>query len=143
MAAVAGKNGSVKICADGGVEAELCNVTNWKINETASTIDTTGMCDNGVQTFIPGPVSYTASISGKWESTEGDMIGSPPTIAAGALVDFELYADDTKTNFKWETAAGNPAIITSYSVDCPYDGLLTFELELQGSGTLTKPSAYS
>ena len=140
MAEISGKNGSVKICAADGVEAELCNVTNWKITETAGTIDTTGMCDNGVQTFIAGPVAYTASISGKWESTEADLIGSPPTIRAGVLVDFELYADDSLTNFKW---TGEDAIITSYSVDCPYDGLLTFELEVQGSGALTKPTAYS
>lgn len=140
MAAIAGKNGSVKICAADGVEAELCNVTSWKIVETAKTVDTSGMCSNGVETFIPGPVNFTGSISGKWESTEGDMIGSPPVIRAGALVDFELYADDSLTNFKW---SGEDAIITSYSVDCPYDGLLTFELEIQGSGALTKPTAYS
>jgi predicted secreted protein len=139
MAAVAGKNGSVKICATGGVEAELCNVTNWKAHEAASTIDTTGMCSNGVQTNIPGPVKHDVSISGKWESTEADMIGSPPTIAAGVVVDYELYPDDSLTNFKW---SGTGTII-DYAVDCPYDGLLTFELQVEGSGTLTKPTAYS
>lgn len=139
MAEMTGKNGAVKIVATGGAVAELCNVRSWKLTETASTIDTTGMCDNGVLTNIPGPVQFSGSISALWETTETDVVGNPPLVRAGAIIDFSLYPDDTLTNLKWS----GTATITSVSIDCPYDGVVTFEIEFAGTGTLTKPTAHT
>jgi predicted secreted protein len=139
MSAIAGKNGAVNICATGGAAASLCNVTNWKISETTGTIDTSGMCDDGVETFIAGPTRHTVSVSAKWETDETDIVGSPPVVHSGAAVDYELFPDDSLSDLYWSGSG----IITSYSVDCPYDGLLTFELEIQGSGELTHPSAHT
>ena len=137
MARLAGKNGAVKIVATGGAVAEICDVTGWKATVNTATIDTTGMCENGVSTFIAGPTTHTVSISAKWEQTETDLVGSPPAIVSGTIVDYDLYPDDTLTNLHWD----GTGIVTSFSVDCPYDGLLTWEMEIQGSGALTPPTA--
>jgi hypothetical protein len=137
MAKTTGMSGQAKVCTTGGVVAEMLECTNWKINPKAEALDTTGMSSGGKKTFIPGLTEFDLSMSLKWEKTESKGVGATPVIQAGAVIDFKLFPDDALTNLHWDGSG----VVTACPVDCPYEGLLTWEVTVQGSGTLTLPTA--
>lgn len=137
MAGLSGKNGQVLIdsVGGGGVEAIL-QVTGWKINSKADAVDTSGMASGGHRTYVAGMDDYTVSISAKWDTNETKQVGSPPEIIHGTAVNFQLYPSDSVVLY-WD----GTGIVTGYDLDSPYEGCLTWELSIQGSGLLTQPAA--
>lgn len=121
---------------DGAPDWELivCN-TESSIQITSETVDTTTKCDDGVQSTIPGKVSW--SISG-----QGQVKGTPD---AGEHTAAELAAfilAGTSKQWAYKNAAsdygykGN-GILTSFEEVANADQPCTYSFTIQGSGALT------
>lgn len=122
--AVPGKSGAVFI---GGVE--VAGMNKWNIKATLSTGDTTDFSSDGV-------ASFTGLISSWAGSFSGNKITTPQALTTTGVVAAIFKETDTAgQNF-----TGN-ILITGYTVDTSFDGLVTYSYDFQGTGTLTPASA--
>ena len=103
------------------------------LSASLDTIETTDKDSSGWKTFEDGDKSWTASGSANldWSATEN---------ASELFADFiagDNVAVDIGSSGDSKYYSGN-ALITSWSLDGPRNGLATFAFEVQGTGALAE-----
>lgn len=138
MAILTGNNGVVKLDASvGGSVATIAAVRNFSVELTRDTIETSTM-GTDVRTFLTGLSQWSGSADIYF-----DPASSTGTIATHAVLNptsgtvgqstlsVELYLNDTAGKFSGEV------IITGFTVNSSFDGMVEASISFQGSGACT------
>ncbi len=128
---VHGKSTDFELDDTGGTSRSLANVlTSVDFPETIDTAETTAFGSTS-KSYIVGLRDSTISVSGLWDATiDGYIIGTEPasrTFIFGP-------AGSTGGNVKYT----GEAILTNYSVSNPVADVVTFSLDLQVTGNVTR-----
>jgi predicted secreted protein len=128
---VHGKSTDFELDDTGGTSRSLANVlTSVDFPETIDTAETTAFGSTS-KSYIVGLRDSTISVSGLWDATvDGYIIGTEPasrTFIFGP-------AGSTGGNVKYT----GEAILTNYSVSAPVADVVTFSLDLQVTGNVTR-----
>ena len=128
---VHGKSTDFELDDTGGTSRSLSNVlTSVDFPETIETAETTAFGATS-KSYIVGLRDATISVSGLWDATvDGYIIGTEPATRtfifgpAGSTSGYVKYTGE--------------AILTNYSVSSPVADVVTFSLDLQCTGGVTR-----
>lgn len=129
MATYFGSDGSVKLVTTGGFVAQIGELLNWTITNTADAVETTTMGDTS-RTFTKGLMTGTGSMSlylDPDDAVQQDLV-------QGDKVDCEFYAEGTASG---DTKYSGTYLVTSVERGATMDGIATLSAELQLDGDLT------
>jgi predicted secreted protein len=126
-----GKSTDFELDDTGGTSRSLSNVlTSVDFPETIDTAESTAFGSTS-KSYLVGLRDATISVSGLWDATvDGYIIGTEPasrTFIFGP-------AGSTGGNVKYT----GEAILTNYSVSAPVADVVTFSLDLQVTGNVTR-----
>ena len=128
---VHGKSTDFELDDTGGTSRSLANVlTSVDFPETIETAETTAFGATS-KSYIVGLRDATVSVSGLWDATvDGYIIGTEPATRSCIFGP----AGSASSNVKY-TGEG---ILTNYSVSAPVGDVVTFSLDLQVTGNVTR-----
>jgi len=126
VATIAGYNGKVVFGAAGSIISDANhNVTSWKLDYTADTVDNTDFTTTGWKTFLATLKTWGGSLEMFVDS------GNPLEIAdVGTSGAIQLYLSDA-------LYYGGTAICTGIHPSVGVEGIETQTVDFQGSGALT------
>ena len=128
---VHGKSTDFELDDTGGTSRSLSNVlTSVDFPETIDTAETTAFGATS-KSYIVGLRDATISVSGLWDATvDGYIIGTEPATRSFIFGP----AGSTSSNVKYT----GECILTNYSVSSPVGDVVTFSLDLQCTGGVTR-----
>lgn len=128
---VHGKSTDFALDDTGGTSRSLSNVlTSVDFPETIDTAETTAFGSTS-KSYIVGLRDATISVSGLWDATvDGYIIGTEPATRSFIFGP----AGSTGGNVKYT----GEAIMTNYSISNPVGDVVTFSLDLQVTGNVTR-----
>ena len=127
--AVAGKNGTVVIGAEGS--QKVVGIKNWSLELSLDTLETTALGDDW-KNYITGLKEWSASSEGDYEvpvDTEGQA-ALQDAFLNGTTVTLKLFVDG-KNYYTGE------AYINSLSIEDPVDDVVSISIECTGTGALS------
>lgn len=136
MAILTGNNGVVKIDNSSGTATALAAVRNFSLEITSDTIETTYM-GNDSRTFVKGLSQFAGSADIYFDASEyptstTGLVGLNPTGSTQTVglspYTIELYLNNTASKFSGEI------IITGFTVNSSFDGMVEASISFQGSG---------
>ena len=138
MTAIVGNAGALKL--NGNTVAEL---RNYSIELTADTIETTNMGDTTRQ-YVKGLSSYSGSADVYFDPTHfaatgssgNDLDGQIFGALGGSGVAIALYPEGD-VGVGTDKIMSGTVIITGYSINGSFDGLIEASISFQGTGALT------
>jgi len=125
MANHKGSEGTAKIGT-----AQIAEVKDWSISESAETIDDTTLGDTA-RTKQVGLTSASGSMTAFWDETDTAGQGA---MTAGAEVALKLYPEGATTGDKF---ASFSAIITEKGVSTTLDGMVETSMSFEANGVVT------
>ena len=132
MAFVHGKSTNFTLDdTSGSVRDISAFVNNVDFPETTETAETTAF-GSTAKSYIVGLTDSTISVSGMWDSTLDGYIAGGAEPASRSFVFGP--AGSTASNVKYT----GEAIVTSYSISNPVGDVVTFSLDLQVTGAVTR-----
>jgi len=139
MSALVGNAGAIKI--NGAVVAEL---RSYSIEITADTIETTNMGD-ATRQYVKGLSSFSGSADVYWDPAhftgtndiDGELFGAVGDDGTSIVV-YPL-GDSGGSDAVWR---GN-IVVTGYTINGSFDGLIEASISFQGTGALTYDTAYA
>ncbi len=129
---VHGKSTDFALDDTGGTSRNISNVlTSVDFPETIDTAETTAFGSSS-KSYIVGLKDATISISGIWDATVDGYIGGGAEPASRSFI----YgpAGSTAGNVKYT----GEAIVTNYAISNPVGDVVTFSLDLQVTGDVTR-----
>jgi len=128
---VHGKSTDFELDDTGGTSRSLANVlTSVDFPETIETAETTAFGATS-KSYIVGLRDASISVSGLWDATvDGYIIGTEPATRSFIFGP----AGTTGGNVKYT----GECILTNYSVSAPVGDVVTFSLDLQVTGNVTR-----
>lgn len=127
-----GKNTDFEIDDTGGVSRDISDtVTNVDFPETIDTAETTAFGSTS-KSYIVGLRDATISVSGIWDATVDGYIRGGAEPASRSFIFGP--AGDTGGNVKYT----GEAIVTNYSISNPVGDVVTYTLDLQVTGDVTR-----
>jgi predicted secreted protein len=129
---VHGKSTNFQLDDTGGTSRDISNVlTSVDFPETIDTAETTAF-GSSAKSYIVGLSDATISISGIWDATVDGYLAGGAEPASRTFV----YgpAGSTAGNVKYT----GEAIVTSYSTSNPVGDVVTFSVDLQVTGAVTR-----
>lgn len=134
MATITGNNGAVSV---GGVN--VANVRNFSVEMTADTIETTTMGVD-VRTYLKGLSSFSGSADIYFDPADFDTNESTFNPTAGLVgasgVAVKLYIAENYSSTSDYAFTGN-VIVTGYTVNSSFDGMVEASISFQGTGATT------
>ena len=126
-----GKSTDFELDDTGGTSRSLANVlTSVDFPETIETAETTAFGATS-KSYIVGLRDASISVSGLWDATvDGYIIGTEPATRSFIFGP----AGTTGGNVKYT----GECILTNYSVSAPVGDVVTFSLDLQVTGNVTR-----
>jgi len=128
---VHGKSTDFELDDTGGTSRSLANVlTSVDFPETIDTAETTAFGATS-KSYIVGLRDATISVSGLWDATiDGYIIGTEPATRSFIFGP----AGSTSSNVKYT----GECILTNYSISNPVGDVVTFTIDLQVTGNVTR-----
>ena len=128
---VHGKSTDFELDDTGGTSRSLANVlTSVDFPETIETAETTAFGATS-KSYIVGLRDASISVSGLWDATvDGYIIGTEPATRSFIFGP----AGSSSSNVKYT----GECILTNYSVSAPVGDVVTFSLDLQVTGNVTR-----
>ena len=135
-----GNAGAIKI--NGAVVAEL---RSYSIEITADTIETTNMGD-ATRQYVKGLSSFSGSADVYWDpahftgtnNIDGELFGTAVGDAGTSIVVYP-QGDVGATDAVWR----GDIIVTGYTINGSFDGLIEASISFQGTGALTYDTAFA
>lgn len=126
-----GKSTDFELDDTGGTSRSLANVlTSVDFPETIETAETTAFGATS-KSYVVGLRDATISVNGLWDATvDGYIIGTEPASRSFIFGP----AGTTSGNVKYT----GEAILTNYSVSSPVGDVVTFSIDLQVTGDVTR-----
>lgn len=133
MTAIVGNAGVITIEDDAGVAQTVAEVRNYSIETTADTIEITKMGDVTRQ-YKKGLASFSGSADVYWAESHFSTIDLNPTVgsvgATNKVVGLKIYPTGSGTSWNGDV------VITGYSVNGSFDGLIEASISFQGTGAV-------
>ena len=134
MATLTGNNGAVSI---NGVN--VLSVRNFSIEMTGDTIETTTMGVD-VRTYVKGLSQFSGSADVYFDATDFDTNETTFNPTAGLVgatgVAVKLYIQENYSSTNDYAFTGN-VIVTGYTVNSSFDGMVEASISFQGTGAAT------
>lgn len=134
MATITGNNGAVTI--DG---ASVLSVRNFSIELTRDTIETSVM-GTDVRTYLTGMSQFSGSADVYFDASDFDTNESKFNPTAGLVgasgVAVKLYLEENYSSTSDYAFTGN-IIVTGYTVNSSFDGMVEASISFQGTGAAT------
>lgn len=134
MATLTGNNGAVSI---NGVN--VLSVRNFSIEMTGDTIETTTM-GTDVRTYVKGLSQFSGSADVYFDATDFDTNETTFNPTAGLVgatgVAVKLYIQENYSSTNDYAFTGN-VIVTGYTVNSSFDGMVEASISFQGTGAAT------
>jgi hypothetical protein len=133
MAFVHGKSADFRLDNAGGSLIDLSSyLDNVSFPQPIETAETTTFGSSS-KSYIVGLKDSTISVSGKWDATPDAQIAA--VLGQAATLSFQYGpAGSTVSNIKYT----GECYVTSYDVTAPVGDVVTFSLELQVTGAVTR-----
>lgn len=129
---VHGKSTNFQLDDTSGTIRDISNtVTSVDFPETLDTAETTAF-GSSAKSYIVGLTDATISVSGIWDATVDGYIAGGAEPASRSFVFGP--AGSTVSNVKYT----GEAIVTSFSISNPVGDVVTFSLDLQVTGAITR-----
>jgi predicted secreted protein len=129
---VHGKSTDFALDDTSGTSRNLSNtITSVDFPETLDTAETTAF-GSSAKSYIPGLTDATISISGIWDATVDGYIAGGAEPASRSFIFGP--AGSTVSNVKYT----GEAIVTSFSISNPVGDVVTYSLDLQVTGAITR-----
>ena len=129
---VHGKSTNFTLDDTAGSVQDISNtVTSVDFPETLDTAETTAF-GSSAKSYIPGLTDATISISGIWDATVDGYIAGGAEPASRSFIFGP--AGSTASNVKYT----GEAIVTSFSISNPVGDVVTYSLDLQVTGAITR-----
>ncbi len=137
MARLAGSSGRVWFDVDDGgtfgAAEYMLGVTKWSLTDEADVLETTGMDSAGKASFIGGVTRFSGSITVNYDDDATKV--QPQDLAPGTIIEVQLDGvAGSQPRYKGD------CVIKSAAPDVSVDGVITYTLDVQGTGTLTRPT---
>jgi predicted secreted protein len=131
MANYQGNNGSVKIKSGADTLTAVADVRTWSVTVNRETVETTAMGDD-YRKYLKGLQMWNGTMDIVYNDSEAAVVATSINPDTDAAVTVEFYGDDADgTKF-----VGN-VIVTAFTVNASYDGLMTASVTFQGTGSPT------
>jgi predicted secreted protein len=132
MATLVGNDGAVTL---NGVA--VAAVRNFTIDITADTIETTTMGSDS-RTYVRGPSSYSGSLDVYFdpENFNGNVAFNPTsgTVGQANYAGVFYLVQDANNDVAFTCSS---MVVTGYSINSTFDGLVEASISVQGSGAIT------
>ena len=129
MATHIGRDGVIKLGTSGGSNA-VAELRSFSIEETGDTVETTAMTATS-RSFLSTLTSFTGSADVFWDETDTN---GQVALSVGSSVTINFYPEGTATG---DTYYHGTAIVTGFTRNASFDGMVEASITLQGSGALT------
>jgi len=126
MATHKGSEGTVKVGANAVAE-----IRTFSLDQTGDTLETTTMGDTA-RSYLPSLTSWSGSLDVYWDETDSTGQGA---LTAGAEITLNVYPEGDASGDTYYTGS---AIVTSFSLNGSFDGMVEASVSVQGTGALTK-----
>ena len=138
MAAASGNGGVLQISPDDSTYSAVASLTDWSLETSADTLETTAMGSTNHKTFIPGQFSWSGSASAHWndDDTAQEAIETALT-GADSSFHLKLYPVGSSSEDWWS----GQLVVTSVSHSGALNSPVGFSFSFQGTGALTRNNA--
>lgn len=131
MANYQGNNGSVKIKSGSDSLTAVADVRTWSVTVNRETVETTAMGDD-YRKYLKGLQMWNGSMDIVYNDSEASIVATSINPDTDNAVTVEFYGDNADgTKFVGEV------IVTAFTVNASYDGLMTASVTFQGTGAPT------
>ena len=134
MATMTGNNGAVTLNS-----VAIAAVRNFSVEMTADTIETSTM-GTDVRTYVSGLSSFSGSADVYFDNSQFDTAESTFNPTAGLVgaagVAVKLYLEENYSSTSDYAFTGN-VIVTGYTVNSSFDGMVEASISFQGTGGTT------
>jgi len=131
MANYQGNNGSVKIKSGSDTLTAVADVRTWSVTVNRETVESTAMGDD-YRKYLKGLQMWNGSMDIVYNDSEASIVATSINPDTDAAVTVEFYGDNADgTKFVGEV------IVTAFTVNASYDGLMTASVTFQGNGAPT------
>ena len=131
MANYQGNNGSVKIKSGSDTLTAVADVRTWSVTVNRETVESTAMGDD-YRKYLKGLQMWNGSMDIVYNDSEASIVATSINPDTDAAVTVEFYGDNADgTKFVGEV------IVTAFTVNASYDGLMTASVTFQGTGAPT------
>lgn len=134
MATLTGNNGAITLNGN-----SVASVRNFSVEMTADTIETTTMGVD-VRTYLTGLSSFSGSADVYFDAADFDTYESTFNPTAGLVgasgVAVKLYIQENYSSTSDYAFTGN-VIVTGYTVNSSFDGMVEASISFQGTGATT------
>ena len=138
MAAASGNGGVLQTSPDDSTYSAIASLQSWTIEQSADTIETTGMGTSLAKTFIPGQTSFSGSADALWNDDDTSMESIQTALTGGDTTFYvKLYPVGTSAGDYYSGAI----LITNFSISASLNAPIGFSFSFQGTGTLTLNNA--
>ena len=136
--AVSGNGGVLQISPDDSTYSAVASLTDWSLETSADTLETTAMGANNHKTFIPGQFSWSGSASAHWTDDDVAQEAIETALTAGDSTFYiKLYPVGTSSGDWWSGLI----VVSSVSFSGALNSPVGFSFSFQGSGALTRNNA--
>ena len=134
MATLTGNNGAVTLNGN-----SIAAVRNFSVEMTADTIETSAM-GTDVRTYVTGMSSFSGSADVYFDAADFDTYESTFNPTAGLVgasgVAVKFYLQENYSGSSDYAFTGN-VIVTGYTVNSSFDGMVEASISFQGTGATT------
>ena len=133
MTAYVGNAGVITLDDDAGSAQTVAEVRSYSIETTADTIEKTIM-GNATRQYVKGIATFSGTADVYWDPTHFTTVDANPTAgsvgATNKVVTLTVYPTGTGTAWSGEV------IVTGYTVNGSFDGMIEASISFQGTGSL-------
>mgnify|MGYP000243071713 FL=1 len=128
MAVRKGSEGKIKVGS-----ATVAEVKSYSLEESSDTVEKTAMGDSS-RSFVSTLTSFVASVDVNFDETDSGQTA----LSVGSTVTLEVYPEGDASG---DTYYQGSAIVTGFTRNAAFDGLVEASVSLQGTGGLTTLTA--
>jgi predicted secreted protein len=133
MTVYVGNAGAITVDDDAGSAQTVAEVRSYSIETTADTIEKTIM-GNTTRQYVKGISTFSGTADVYWDPTHFTTVDINPTAgsvgATNKVVTLTVYPTGTGTAWSGEV------IVTGYTVNASFDGMIEASISFQGTGSL-------
>lgn len=133
MASLVGNAGVIQIDDDAGTQQVVAEVRSYSIESTADTVEKSVM-GNSTRQYVKGLATFSGTADVYWDPTHFTTVDLNPTAgsvgAANKVVTLTVYP--TGSGVAWS----GQVIVTGYTVNGSFDGMIEASISFQGTGSL-------
>ena len=128
MATHTGSEGTLKVGAN-----TIGEIKSFSLTQSSDTVEDTSMGETA-RTYKPSLTAFSGSVDVFWDELDTGQLA----LTVGSTVTFSAYPEGATAGDKYYTGT---AIVTGFTVNAAFDGMVEASITLQGTGALSFSTA--